>query len=62
MWPDIKGGFEDIPKDTWKQPCWNPQHEPPMHMVIPPGKQYRHVCPGCHQETVICPLDIRFHV
>ena len=39
-----KSGFEDIPKEEF---CSSNQHNPPMALYIPPGKQYRHVCPNC---------------
>jgi len=45
-----KGGFEDIPA---QERCLNREHEPPSHMVIPAGKQYRHVCPGCGKVAVM---------
>lgn len=47
-----KGGFEDIPE---QERCRNAQHDPPTHMVIPPGKQYRHICPGCGLEILLRP-------
>ena len=49
-----RSGFEDDP-DYWNQPrtCDHREHQPPMHLVIPPGKQYRHVCPGCGQVTIL---------
>lgn len=49
---DRKGGFEDIPV---QERCLNPSHQPPSHMVIPAGKQYRHICPGCGFEIVMRP-------
>lgn len=33
--------------------CIHPEHNPPMHLCIPYGKQYRHVCPACGKETVM---------
>ncbi|MFA5234766.1 MAG: hypothetical protein WC390_10235 [Sulfurimonas sp.] len=45
-----RGGFEDIPK---VERCTHPQHNPPNMLWIPPGKQYRHICPGCGKETVL---------
>lgn len=44
--------------NTWypekeQLPCINFEHNPPTHLYIPPGQTYRHVCPGCGQETVI---------
>lgn len=47
-----KSGFEDIPI---QERCLNAEHNPPSHMVIPSGKQYRHVCPGCGYEIVLRP-------
>lgn len=51
-----QSGFEDIPE--YKEPCFHYSHRPPTGMVIPRGKQYRHVCPGCGQETLITPPRI----
>lgn len=39
-----KSGFFDLPV---QQTCRHPEHEPPSMLYIPPGKGYRHVCPGC---------------
>jgi hypothetical protein len=52
-----KGGFEDIPV---QERCLNPEHQPPMHLYIPAGKRYRHVCPGCGKVTVMQPLNIHW--
>jgi len=43
-----KSGFEDDVDwvTTYKQ-CSHLEHSPPTHIVVPPGKVYRHVCPGC---------------
>lgn len=41
---EIKSTFFDLPPD---QTCIHPEHEPPSGLYIPPGKGYRHVCPGC---------------
>lgn len=27
-------------------PCFHPEHNPPMHMVYPPGEHYC-ICPSC---------------
>jgi len=43
--------IEDDP--AYRPPCCHPQHEPPRHICIPPGKRLRHRCPGCGKETVI---------
>jgi hypothetical protein len=42
--------FEDMPV---QERCRHPEHEPPNMLVIPAGKRYRHVCPGCGRETII---------
>ena len=44
---DKESGFEDDPYYVVKEPCRDPSHEPPTHLVIPAGKRYRHVCPSC---------------
>lgn len=31
--------------------CMNPEHDPPMHIVLSPGV-WEHTCPGCGQTTV----------
>ena len=32
---------------TWKfQPCRDPEHNPPTHIVLPPGT-YENVCSSC---------------
>ena len=50
-----KGGFFKLEE---LQPCTSPQHNPPSHLYIPSGKGYRHVCPHCHKETIIKPLQV----
>ncbi len=48
-----KGGFFDLPKI---ETCNNPSHNPPTHLCIPPGKGYKHICPGCgYTITLISP-------
>ncbi len=27
--------------------CCHPQHNAPMHLYIPFGQVYQHICPGC---------------
>ena len=44
-----RGGFFDLPP---VRHCRHPGHEFPTMLYIPPGKGYRHVCPGCGKETV----------
>lgn len=58
--PDIEqkikqGGFFDLPKEN---KCRDKQHNPPMHICIPKGKGYRHVCPLCGQVTTIIPQQV----
>lgn len=31
-------------------PCSHPEHYPPSHMVLPPGR-YEHTCPACGRRT-----------
>lgn len=31
------------------EPCSDPDHSPPMHMVYEPGAWYEHVCPSCRR-------------
>jgi len=47
--------FEDI-----EQPklCKHPSHNPPMHLHIPFGKRYIHICPACRQRTVLQPPQL----
>lgn len=52
-----QGGFFDLPK--WNQ-CKHPEHNPPCHLYIPPGKGYIHVCPCCGEKTTIIPQQISF--
>ena len=50
-----ESGFFDLPV---KEKCTHPGHNPPSHLYIPPGKGYRHVCPGCKKETILIPPQI----
>jgi len=52
-----KSGFEKIPSE-FDDVCRDSSHKPPMHLYIPPGHQYRHVCPSCGMETVLTPPTI----
>jgi hypothetical protein len=45
-----QSGFEDDPH--WKF-CTDPAHEPPTALYVPPGKLYRHVCPGCGAQALL---------
>ena len=52
-----KSGFCDLP--DWET-CTHPSHEVPGHMVIPEGKGYRHVCPGCGKVTILRGSGVRW--
>jgi hypothetical protein len=52
-----KGGFYDLPKDKI---CNDLNHKPPMHIYIPLGKGYKHICPSCGAITNIVPPQISF--
>jgi hypothetical protein len=52
-----KDGFFDLEKS--KQ-CKHPSHKPPMHLHIPQGKGYRHICPNCGAETILIPPQISY--
>lgn len=54
-WPEQRGGFEDIPQ---VERCNSPEHNPPSHICIPYGKQYRHICPDCKKEQVVKSLEV----
>jgi len=43
--------FED--DETYFQPCLDPSHNPPMHLYIPPGQKFVHICPNCGNKTII---------
>lgn len=47
--------FEDIEPSPWLDKCKDPGHKPPMHIHIPQGKRYVHICPTCGQRTVLQP-------
>ena len=32
--------------------CRHPEHNPPGHIVLPPG-QYEHECPKCHEKQMV---------
>lgn len=49
-------GFFDLPDN--QRPCIHPEHNPPMGLYIPPGKGYRHVCPGCGCTQTLIPQQI----
>jgi len=49
--------FEPLPPE---ERCISPEHNPPMHIVIPPGHKMRHACPACGKETVIIPTQVHW--
>lgn len=55
-----RGGFEPIPEHA--RPCLSPGHNPPTHLCIPYGMQYRHICPACGNETVMQSSEVYFRV
>lgn len=44
-----KSGFIDDPEyvQSIHVGCQHPKHRAPLGTIIPRGKLYRHVCPGC---------------
>jgi hypothetical protein len=44
--------FEDIEES---KTCSHIEHKPPMHLHIPQGKRYVHICPACRERTIIQP-------
>lgn len=50
-----KSGFFDLPV---QKACNHPEHNPPQHICIPPGKGFRHICPKCKKATVIIPPQV----
>lgn len=62
-WDESSGsnsGFEDDP--GYLAPCNHRQHIPPMHIVVPLGKRYRHVCPGCGKTALLYPSQVRMQL
>lgn len=50
-----KSGLFPLPKVNT---CQHPQHNVPMHLYIPTGHGYRHVCPGCGNVITVVPKQI----
>jgi hypothetical protein len=47
-------GLKKIEGYGWvAKQCLHPEHNPPMHIHIPPGYVYEHICPACGQKRVI---------
>ena len=45
-----QGGFFDLPSSVT---CQDANHNFPMHLNIPVGKGYRHVCPSCGNVIIV---------
>jgi len=52
-----ESGFEPL-DGAWEKKCNHLEHEPPMHICIPAGQQYRHVCPGCGKMNILRPPHV----
>ena len=51
-----KSGFFDLPKEDV---CNDLEHDPPMHLCIPRGQGYRHICSRCGKvRTLMSPQII----
>ncbi len=50
-----RGGFEPVERIRG---CRSMDHNPPSHLYIPAGQQYRHICSGCGRETVLQSPDV----
>lgn len=59
-----ESGFFDLPElpayKHKRQFCLDPSHEPPMHLHIPAGQGYRHVCRSCGHTVILYPSSMRF--
>ena len=42
--------LDDKEPYPWREPCKNPEHKPPAHIVLKPGR-YEHTCPACKIKT-----------
>lgn len=45
-----KGGLRKIGGDEMNY-CTSPEHNPPMHIVLEPGR-YEYVCPACGYKQI----------
>lgn len=43
-------------KKWWPEPCRDPEHNPPGHMVITEPMKWR--CPACGAEVIIRPTQV----
>jgi predicted RNA-binding Zn-ribbon protein involved in translation (DUF1610 family) len=51
-----ESGFEKIPETDRIEkriPCRHSEHNPPTHLYIQEGYQYRHVCPACGEVIIV---------
>jgi len=52
-----EGGFFPLPdfphQKIEEKKCNNLDHDPPMHLHIPQGQGYKHVCPSCGKTRII---------
>lgn len=46
----LNSGFKKI--EDVEPPCLCPEHNPPMHIVLAPGK-YEYTCPSCGKVTIV---------
>lgn len=52
--------FVPLPEKSWagehsEFPCMHPDHDPPMHIVVPSGMMMVHTCPSCGQVAYVTP-------
>jgi predicted RNA-binding Zn-ribbon protein involved in translation (DUF1610 family) len=47
--------IKEKPQYEFLQPCINPEHDPPKHMVYPRDRVYEHTCPSCGKVTIVQP-------
>ena len=43
--------LEDKQWDKYIELCRHPEHNPPMHIVLEPGR-WEHTCPACGNKTI----------
>lgn len=48
---DIPSSIKKIADLPYTPQCTHPEHEPPKHIVLPPGV-YEHTCPRCGNKNV----------
>ncbi len=59
-----EGGFFPLPnfphQRVEEKKCNDLEHDPPMHLNIPQGYGYKHVCPSCGKQQTVIPPQISF--